>query len=293
MVSIILPTYNRAHLIKESINSVLQQTYPDFELLIIDDGSDDNTAEVISAISDNRVRYFKIAHEGHIGKLKNFAIQHSAGDFIAFIDSDDLWKSNKLEKQMQLFAQHPYIGFSVTDVTTFSRDKVLIDHSYKLTNTVECINIFERLINNQFLVYNPTLIMRKECFLEVGHFNEEMMCGGHHFVMRLAYFFDAGIIYDTLVLRRVHDSNISEQLHAENYNEYIDTFEYLYKHKMLKRMHLLKAKTNAYFKLGKIHDLKGEKKQALLNYFKSIKYGIPVPLHFLRLWRNVKSVKRT
>ena len=291
MVSIILPTYNRAHLIINAITSVLQQTYTYFELLIIDDGSADNTEQVISSINDNRIRYYKFSHEGRIGKLKNFAVQQSKGEFIAFIDSDDLWVRNKLEKQIQLFIKSPLIGFCITDVTTMRNGEILIDHSYKLQKAIEYKNIFEDLNNGRMLVYNPTLILRKECFNKTGYFNEQMMCGGHDFVMRLSYYFDAGIIYENLVLRRVHDSNISEIFHFENYNEYIETYNYLYKHKMINLFQICKAKSNAFLKMGKIYSSNGNKRKAISNYISSLKYGLPVPLHFLRLWHSLMLVK--
>ena len=293
MVSIILPTYNRAQLVKESIDSVLQQTYPDFELLIIDDGSEDNTDEIIAAIGDERIHYFKKPHTGHTGVLKNFAIGIAKGDLIAFIDSDDLWKKEKLEMQVKLLNENSSVDFSISDVTTFRDDTVLIDHSYKLQHTVECKNIFDLLCKGQMLIYNPTLVIRKECFEKIGLFNEAMFSGDYHFNMRLAYYYDAAVIYETLVLRRSHDSNMSELMPFENYAEYIETYEYLYYNNMIGIAALCKAKSNAFFKMGKIYSLDGKKRQAFTNYLNSLKYGIPVPLHFLRLWRSVRSVKHS
>jgi len=77
----------------------------------------------------------------------------------------------------------------------------------------------------------------------------------------------------------------------ENYAEYIETYEYLYNNKMIGLTGLCKAKSNAFFKMGNIHSVRGDKNQALKNYLASLKYGIPVPLHFLRLWRNLKPVQ--
>ena len=274
MVSIILPTYNRASLVMESIDSVLQQTYPDFELIIIDDGSDDETEEIVCRIKDARIRYYKMPHSGHTGRLKNYAIKQSKGDYIAFIDSDDLWKKNKLEKQVHLLMDNDSIGFSITDVTTFKEDKILIEHSYKTQGQIQCINIFDWLKNNRFLVYNPTLIIRKKCFEKTGLFDEEMLSGDYHFNMRLAYFFDAGILYDTLVLRRAHDSNMSELFPLENYEEYINTFEYLYHNKMIERKYLFNAKANAYFKIGRIYKEREDARKARKYYLMSLKYGL-------------------
>ena len=288
MLSIILPTYNRAHLVAESIHSVLQQTYTDFELLIIDDGSEDDTDEIIAAIEDERIRYFKKQHTGHTSILKNFALSISKGDIIAFIDSDDLWKKEKLAMQVELLNENKTVGFSISDVTTFKDKTILIDHSYKLQHTIECENIFNKLTNGQMLIYNPTVVIRKECFNNVGLFNERMFSGDYHFNMRLSYHYKAAVIYETLVLRRVHDSNMSEAMPFENYSEYIETYEYLYHNKMIGITDLCKAKSNAFFKMGVIHSRNGNKKTAASNFLNSFKYGIPVPLHFFRLWRSLK-----
>ena len=95
--SIILPTYNRAKELKKSIESVLSQTYENYELIIIDNYSIDDTDNVLKNISDSRIRIIKIHNEGIIAKSRNLGISISKGIYIAFLDSDDLWYNNKLE----------------------------------------------------------------------------------------------------------------------------------------------------------------------------------------------------
>ncbi len=99
LVSVIIPTYNRAHLIKRSAMSVLNQTYGNLELIIIDDGSTDNTEEVVKSIDDERVIYIKQSNKGACA-ARNNGIDHAKGEFIAFQDSDDIWHKDKLEKQL-------------------------------------------------------------------------------------------------------------------------------------------------------------------------------------------------
>ncbi|KYG33707.1 glycosyltransferase family 2 protein [Alkalihalobacillus trypoxylicola] len=101
-VSVIIPTYNRAEVIMRAINSVLNQTYKDFEMIIIDDGSSDNTEYVVKQIIDSRVRYIK-HHKNLNGAIaRNTGIDASRGEFIAFLDSDDEWLPRKLEKQLSI-----------------------------------------------------------------------------------------------------------------------------------------------------------------------------------------------
>ena len=103
-ISVIVPTYNRGHLLERALRSVLTQTHQQLELIIVDDGSVDNTADVVSTYdADSRVRY--IRHQDNLGSsvARNTGIRHAQGEYIAFLDSDDEWLPTKLEKQMLLF----------------------------------------------------------------------------------------------------------------------------------------------------------------------------------------------
>ena len=100
LISVIIPTYNRAHLIKRSAESVLNQTYKNIELIIVDDGSTDNTKEVIDSIKDERIVYIKQENQGCCA-ARNKGIDVAKGKYIAFQDSDDVWLSDKLEKQIK------------------------------------------------------------------------------------------------------------------------------------------------------------------------------------------------
>ena len=128
-VSIITPTYNRAHLIGETIQSVLAQTYPNFEQIIIDDGSTDNTEEVVKSFNDERLKYFKYDRIGNISALLNLAIKHSNGDYIALLDSDDLWVSHKLETVIKLLKSDNTIQLVTHDIQYFS-DKNILQKKY-------------------------------------------------------------------------------------------------------------------------------------------------------------------
>lgn len=105
LVSVVIPTYNRGYLIERTINSVLSQTYTNFELLIVDDASTDNTEQIISNIHDKRLNYIRLEQNTNGTKPRNIGIQNSKGDFIAFLDSDDEWLPNKLEKQLNFINQ--------------------------------------------------------------------------------------------------------------------------------------------------------------------------------------------
>lgn len=99
MISIVLPSFNRAHILPKAVESILRQTYKDFELIIVDDGSSDNTCEVVKGFNDDRIVY---VHQENAGACvaRNNGIDHARGEYIAFQDSDDVWHEDKLEKQL-------------------------------------------------------------------------------------------------------------------------------------------------------------------------------------------------
>lgn len=101
LVSVIIPTYNRSDLIKETINSVLNQTHKNFELIMVDDGSTVNTKTVIESFKDNRIKYILQKHHGLLAVARNNGLKVAIGEYIAFLDSDDIWLTNKLEKQIE------------------------------------------------------------------------------------------------------------------------------------------------------------------------------------------------
>ena len=109
MVSIIMPSWNTGRLIAESIQSVIDQTYPNWELLIVDDCSTDNTDEVVEKFHDERIRYFHNERNSGAALTRNHALQKARGEWIAFLDSDDLWMPEKLEHQLNFMQENHYV----------------------------------------------------------------------------------------------------------------------------------------------------------------------------------------
>ncbi len=121
-VSIILPTYNCAKYLPESVSSALSQTFPDFELLIIDDGSADNTKDIIDKnYGDPRIRYIKQAHAG-LAAARNNALENAAGEYIAFLDADDIFLKEKIEKQLSVFEKNSSAAVVHTNEKYFLED---------------------------------------------------------------------------------------------------------------------------------------------------------------------------
>lgn len=114
LVSIIMPTYNHAQFIGEAIKSVLEQSYWQFELIIVDNYSEDETEKVVASFNDDRIKYFKFRNQSVIAASRNFGIEHSEGQYIAFLDSDDMWLPEKLKKQVMVLSNSPEVALTYT-----------------------------------------------------------------------------------------------------------------------------------------------------------------------------------
>lgn len=161
MVSVIIPTYNRSDRIEKSIKSVLAQTYNDFEIIVVDDGSTDNTKDVVTSIDDRRIRYIYQKNAGAC-VARNLGIETARGEYIAFQDSDDLWVKTKLEKQIAVLEKEKR-----ADIVTCRTILKQLDGSTIITSKDKPEGIIES-------PYNPigfstqTLIMRREVVEKVS-----------------------------------------------------------------------------------------------------------------------------
>lgn len=141
LVSIVMPSYNTASFIAEAIHSVLAQTYENWELLIVDDCSSDSTEEVISSfLSDPRIRYLKNEHNSGAAITRNRAIKEARGEWIAFLDSDDVWMPEKLERQLSFMADHGY-RFSCTSCRVIGENSELLGRKYKSPRRITCCGL--------------------------------------------------------------------------------------------------------------------------------------------------------
>jgi glycosyltransferase involved in cell wall biosynthesis len=208
-VSIIMPTFNRAGLIIETIESIRNQTYPNWELIIIDDGSEDATESVIAGVNDERIQYYKTEHSGDVSKVKNMGLQRASGDFIGFDDSDDLWAPSKLEKQVAALEKYPDIGFCVTNGYNFKKPGEPEDFFYKQCDGIRTGLSFIDYFTSQLAAFTQALIIKKEVIARIAGFKEVGSFSDPEFMVRLAFHFKGILLYEPLVYRRLHDENHS------------------------------------------------------------------------------------
>src|SRR5262245_26303833 len=134
LVSVVIPSYNRAYCITKSVDSALGQTHTNVEVLIVDDGSKDNTAEVVEKAygSEPRVRYLRQENQG-VAAARNYGLREARGDFIALLDSDDLWLPWKLEAQLRCLAKLPEAGMVWTDMDAINPEGQIVSRRYLTT----------------------------------------------------------------------------------------------------------------------------------------------------------------
>lgn len=171
-VSIVISTYNRAHMVGRAIKSVLNQTYQDFEVIIVDDASTDNTEEVVKSFNDERLRY--IRHEvnsgGHAAP-QNTGIEIARGEYIAFLDDDDEWLPEKLEKQVNKFKSVlPDVGVIYCGIANIVEETGRVLQERMPTSRGD---IFNTMLRGVFVAF-PTVLVRKECFQKVGALDAEL-----------------------------------------------------------------------------------------------------------------------
>lgn len=155
LVSIITPVYNSENYIGNTIKSVLEQTYGNWELIIADDCSKDNTGNIVKQISDPRIKYFKLEKNSGAAIARNKALEQAKGRFIAFLDADDMWKAEKLEKQLSFMIKNN-IGFSFTgyEILGESENKVL-----KIPNTLNYSQFMKNtIIGTLTVMFNRDLV---------------------------------------------------------------------------------------------------------------------------------------
>jgi len=174
-VSVIIPTYNRAQLVNRAMQSVLNQTYEDFELIVVDDCSTDNTPEVVSNIGDKRIKYVRHTTNKGASASRNTGIRAARGELIGFLDSDDEWLPEKLQKQVNRFDSASvnvglvYGGYVVVDDDT----NTVVKEVYPDKRGY----VFKDVLKMAGPTNPLTPLVRKECFDKVGFFDEDMRFG--------------------------------------------------------------------------------------------------------------------
>ncbi len=205
LISVIIPTYNRGWIIKEAIDSVLSQDYRDFELIIVDDGSTDNTLEILNSYQDD-ITVLRQNNHG-VSAARNLGIMAASGRFVAFLDSDDLWLPQKLSSQVDYFNLNPDAIICQTE-EIWIRKGVRVNP--KKRHKKPWGMIFEQSL--ALCLVSPSAVMiRRSLFDEVGFFDEKLpVCEDYDLWLRISCRFPVYLIDTPLIIKRGgHDDQLS------------------------------------------------------------------------------------
>lgn len=206
-VSVVVPTYNRANVIGRALRSILEQTYSDYEVIVVDDGSTDDTESVVNAINDARLRYIPLSENQGVAHARNVGIREAACDYIAFLDSDDEWLPDKLQLQMEEMEKlDDSYGMVYCRMGGWTRDgsSRFVCPVLDWKQEVLAGNIFHSLLFRN-VIGTPSMLVRRECFEEVGGFKEALHClEDWEMILRIAKRWKIGFVDKILV--EVHKS---------------------------------------------------------------------------------------
>lgn len=221
LVSVIIPTYNRADYLRDAVESALAQTFRNFEILIVDDGSTDCTSEVAASYR-GKARYLTQQNSGPAA-ARNNGIRNAAGRYIAFLDSDDVWLPEMLSRQISMFQANPTAGLAATGYRLMDAEQQISDAIIMDRKELEAARKGDHYKN--FFATSGVMV-KKECFQSVGLFNENLDFA-EDWDMWLRILQHYGFVYlpEVLMHYRVHPAKISAgslQKNMKNWQKVID-----------------------------------------------------------------------
>lgn len=308
-VSVIIPAYNSAKYICSAIDSVLQQSYKDIEIIVVDDGSTDNTKEVLKNYASG-IKYI-YQENGGPAKARNTGIKNAIGEYIAFLDSDDLWAESKLELQIHFMENNPNVGLVFSDMINFHDDTKHEAIYLSYTNHHDNFKARHLIISDCFIkllgtnfIPTPSVVVRKKCFDSSGLFNEELTVAEDvDMWLRIALSFEIGYISQPFVKRRLHGQNLTSNIEPflrqsivllRNLSKDRYCFNTYHKKKVYGRL------KRSYYELGYYLFSRGIKKEAikwflfsvsLTNLVRPLFYLVimSLPLKLIGLLKNMKN----
>ncbi len=195
-VSVIIPAYNAMVNLPQAVESVLEQSFTDFEIIIVDDGSSDDIAHWVEELDAPQVKLVSQLHQGRSSAL-NHGINLSQGEYIAFLDADDLWESTKLEKQLAQFARDPSLG--LVDAWMV----ILDEQENVLYQTAPCFagNVWLEMLEMNLIACGSSAMVRRQCF-DIGGFEEIQGFEDWHLWTRIAAHYAFDVVKEVLVYHR-------------------------------------------------------------------------------------------
>jgi len=290
-VSVIIPTYNRDRFISRAILSVISQTYRDFELIIVDDASTDNTTEVVSKFRDERICYIQQSLNRGASATRNEGIKLANGSLITFLDDDDEWLPEKLEKQINKFKKvSSKVGlvYSGSELIDGKDNSFLMSHAPKYKG-----NVSQHLLLGPTICGSHTALIKKECFEKVGMFDETLKsCQDWDMWKRISDYYDFDFVPENLSRTYIHQNQISCDFSSLIPGRTKMIEKHIKDFKMNPDIFVIHLK-----RLGKLNCLNGTYKDALNWFGKALKINIfeifkILAWCFIELPKDKKRIKK-
>lgn len=211
-VSVVIPAYNAMSYLPDTMASLLNQTYRDFEIIVVNDGSSDDTQQWVSHLKDPRIRLISQTNQGLSG-ARNTGINHAQGEYIAFLDADDLWEPTKLAKQVEVLDQYPEVGVVYTWVTYIDEQGQSTGRVFQ--NQAEG-EVWEQLIEHNIVECGSVAMVRRCCFATVGLFDRNLRSFVEDWDMwlRIARHYPFKVVKEHLVYYRQVSNSASKNWEA-------------------------------------------------------------------------------
>ncbi len=223
-ISVVIPAYNVSKTIAETLNSLLAQTYEDFEVIIVNDGSTDNTVEIVTNFCDSRIKLISQENTG-VSAARNRGVSCANGEYLSFLDADDIWMPDKLKEQVEALEENPEAAVA------YSWTK-LIDISGNTIDTMQpnySGRVYSQLLQENFLHSGSNVLIRRDAFVRVGGFNESMSHSeDYDCFLRLAKIYPFAVVKKPHVWYRIYSGSTTSQALLEHEQKCKTALEYFF-----------------------------------------------------------------
>ncbi len=282
-VSVILPAFNAADTIASAIRSVREQTFQDWELIVVDDGSSDQTWDIVSDLTADREneRAIRLEQNQGLAAARNTALATARGEWIALLDADDTWTSEKLCRCMEFLDEHPRLRVVYTPMAAVRKDGTpMVGHS----KPCHAGWLGEKLFMSIF-VHDPAAVLHRDVIEEVGGFDESLRVSiGHEFWLRVSTKFEFGLIDEPLALRGWSETSLTRSKRARSNRYKVHVLERFYFQRggedLIPRAKAMKRLAKVNYHAGKALLAEGKRTAALPYLRKALRYR-PT---YLRVW---------
>ncbi len=269
---------NSEKYLRQAIESIYSQTYTNWEIVLLDNASIDNTAEIAKEF-ENKICYFRNDETVPLGQARNIALRHAKGELIAFLDSDDLWFPEKLEKQIPLFENAPSVGLVFSDAVLNYKGENRNTTKFAQNNFKPLKgNIFSELLEN-YSIPMLTVVIRREALHALGEWfdNSFQCCDDYDFFLRVSYKWDCDYINEPLASCLIHNEAVTAKFHQYAAMERLKTlnkfslnypdFEVQYKSELKNlRKQIIYLQGTSYWRNGKGADARTEFRKHVISF---------------------------